>query len=87
MESKSRSHSESRSRPWASNYELIAPHTGDSVYVEHLQSKGEGVYHTCIACPSLEAMRQAKEELSKQGREMIQSRSLGELGEFCYFTI
>ncbi len=27
-------------------YELISPHTGDSVYTEHLQSKGEGLHHT-----------------------------------------
>lgn len=33
----------------SSNYELIEPVSGDSVYVEHLQSKGEGFHHTCIA--------------------------------------
>jgi hypothetical protein len=70
-----------------SNYELIAPHTGDSVYVEHLKSKGEGFHHTCIAYSSLEAIREARDELVKQGRQMIQSGSLGELGEFYYFEI
>jgi hypothetical protein len=68
-------------------YELIEPHTGESVYVEHLASKGEGFHHTCIAYGTREAIQQAKDELSRQGREMIQSGSLGELGEFCYFDI
>ena len=70
-----------------SSYELIAPLSGESVYAEHLKSKGEGFHHTCIAYDSLEDMRKAKDELMKQGREMIQSASLGELGEFCYFDI
>ena len=70
-----------------SNYELIAPLSGESIYAEHLKSKGEGFHHTCIAYASLEAMREAKDELVKQGREMIQSASLGENAEFCYFDI
>jgi len=70
-----------------SNYELIAPCSGASIYAEHLKSKGEGFHHTCIAYASLEAMHEAKGDLVKQGREMIQSGSLGELGEFCYFDI
>jgi len=32
-------------------------------------------------------MHAAQDELLKQGRDMIQSGSLGELGEFCYFDI
>ena len=70
-----------------SNYELISPHSGKSVYVEHLKSHGEGFHHTCIAYGTLEAMQAARDELSTQGRELIQSGSLGELGEFCYFDI
>ena len=70
-----------------SSYELIAPHTGESVYVEHLETKGEGFHHTCLAYPSLAAMRAARAELAAQGRTMIQSGSLGDLGEFCYFEI
>lgn len=70
-----------------SNYELISPVAGKSVYVEQLQSKGEGFHHTCILYDSREAMREAKAELTRQGRTMIQSGDLGELGEFCYFDI
>ena len=70
-----------------SSYELIAPHTGESVFVEHLETKGEGFHHTCLAYPSLAAMRAARAELAAQGRPMIQSGSLGDLGEFCYFEI
>lgn len=68
-------------------FELVAPRSGESIYVEHLKTKGEGLHHTCIAYPSLDAMRQAKDELMKQGRVIIQSAVLGELGEFCYFDI
>jgi hypothetical protein len=68
-----------------SNLELIEPLTGRSVYVEHLEAKGEGFHHTCIFYPSREAMRQARDQLAGQGRQMIQSGDLGELGEFCYF--
>jgi hypothetical protein len=70
-----------------SNYELLAPHTGDSIYVEHLDAKGEGFHHTCIAYPTHEALREAKNELTRQGRELIQSGDFGEGGEFCYFDI
>ncbi|MGD0715234.1 MAG: VOC family protein [Gaiellaceae bacterium] len=70
-----------------SNYELLAPHTGESIYVEHLEAKGEGFHHTCIAYPTHEALREAKAELTRQGREMVQSGDFGELGEFCYFDI
>ena len=34
-----------------------------------------------------EAMQSAKAELSRQGRAMVQSGGLGEMGEFCYFEI
>jgi hypothetical protein len=33
----------------------------------------------------LEKERSTKDELSRQGQEMIQSGNLGEHGEFCYF--
>lgn len=68
-----------------SNLELIEPLEGSSVYVEHLASKGEGFHHSCIIYPSLEVMREARDELLHQGRDMIQSGVLGEAGEFYYF--
>lgn len=68
-------------------YELIQPAAGESAYVEHLATKGEGFHHTCFAYSSLEAMRRAKDDLQRQGREMIQLGSGGDLYEFCYFMM
>ena len=70
-----------------SHYELLAPHTGESIYVEHLAAHGEGFHHTCFAYPSLEAMRAAKAELLEQERELVQGGEVGDDGEFCYFAI
>jgi hypothetical protein len=70
-----------------SSFELVAPHTGESIYVDHLEKNGEGFHHTCIAYPSREAMHEAKAELIGQGREVVQSAVVGEPGEFCYFHI
>jgi methylmalonyl-CoA/ethylmalonyl-CoA epimerase len=70
-----------------SNYELLAPHTGESIYVEHLAAHGEGLHHTCIRYPSREALLEAKAELERQGRSMVQSADMGDLGEFCYYDI
>ena len=70
-----------------SNFELLAPHAGDSIYVGHLEANGEGFHHTCIAYPTRDAMREAKAELVRQGREVVQSADMAALGEFCYFDI
>ena len=70
-----------------SNFELLAPHEGESIYVGHLEANGEGFHHTCIAYPTREAMREAKAELVRQGREVVQSADMGALGEFCYFDM
>ena len=70
-----------------SNIELAAPLEGESVYVDHLEAKGEGFHHTCVAYSSREAMREAKAELVAQGREILQSADMGDLGEFCYFEM
>ena len=70
-----------------SHYELLAPVSGESVYVEHLATKGEGFHHTCIAYSSPEALQAAKAELVGQGRELVQSGLVGERSEFCYFEL
>jgi hypothetical protein len=70
-----------------SNLELVAPHEGESIYAGHLEANGEGFHHTCIAYSTREAMREAKAELGHQGREIVQSADMGELGEFCYFEM
>jgi len=63
-------------------FELVAPHSGRSVYDEHLEEHGEGFHHTCLVYPSLEAVREAKAELRRQGRELIQEANAGDLFEF-----
>lgn len=66
-------------------FELVTPHTGRSVYDEHLEKHGEGFHHTCLTYPSLQAVREAKAELRRRGREMIQEASGGDVFEFAYF--
>jgi len=66
-------------------FELVSPHSGRSVYEEHLEEHGEGFHHTCLAYPSLEAVREAMAELRRQGRELIQEASAGDVFEFGYF--
>jgi len=70
-----------------SNYELLAPHEGESIYVEHLAANGEGFHHTCIRYSSREALRDAQAELERQARPMVQSANMGDLGEFFYYEI
>jgi len=66
-------------------FELISPHSGRSVYEEHLGEYGEGFHHTCLLYPSLEAVREVKAELQRQGRELVQEASGGDVFEFGYF--
>jgi catechol 2,3-dioxygenase-like lactoylglutathione lyase family enzyme len=70
-----------------SNFELIAPLEGESIYVDFLKTNGEGMHHTCVAYSTREALRAAKAELSSQGRELVQNADMGDLGEFCYFQM
>jgi catechol 2,3-dioxygenase-like lactoylglutathione lyase family enzyme len=67
-------------------FELITPHTGNSVFDEQLASHGEGFHHTCLVYPTIEAVREAKAELVRQGREMIQEASAGDVFEFGFFS-
>jgi len=66
-------------------YELVTPHRGRSVYDEHLEQHGEGFHHTCLVYPSLVAVREAKAELHRQGRELVQEASGGDVFDFGYF--
>jgi len=66
-------------------FELVSPHGGRSVYTEHLRVHGESFHHTCFVYPSLAAVREAKAELRRQGREPIQEGGLGDVLEFAYF--
>jgi catechol 2,3-dioxygenase-like lactoylglutathione lyase family enzyme len=67
-------------------FELLAPHTGRSVYDAHLDNHGEGFHHTCLVYPSLEAVREGKAELLRQGREMILEASGGTVFDLAYFS-
>jgi len=66
-------------------YEFITPHSGRSVLDEHLEEYGEGFHHTGLVYPSLEAVREAKAHLRRQGRELVQEASAGDVFEFGYF--
>jgi methylmalonyl-CoA/ethylmalonyl-CoA epimerase len=66
-------------------FELITPLSGRSVYDEHLAQHGEGFHHTCLVYPSLAAVREAKAELRRQGRTLIQEGGTGDLVDFAYF--
>jgi len=66
-------------------FELIAPHSGQSVFDEQLEKHGEGFHHTCLVYPSLAAVREAKAELRRQGRELVQEASGGDVFDFGYF--
>jgi catechol 2,3-dioxygenase-like lactoylglutathione lyase family enzyme len=64
--------------------ELITPHTGRSVYDDYLEQHGDGFHHTCLAYPTMDAVRAAKAELRRQGREILQEGSAGDVFDFAY---
>jgi catechol 2,3-dioxygenase-like lactoylglutathione lyase family enzyme len=65
-------------------FELITPLSGRSVFDDHLENHGEGFHHTCLVYASLEEIREAKAELRRQGREIIQEGSAGDVFAFAY---
>lgn len=65
-------------------FELITPHTGRSIYDEHLEKFGDGFHHTCLVYPTMDAVREAKAELRRQGMEIIQEGSAGDVFDFGY---
>lgn len=67
--------------------ELVSPHTGYSVYDDHLKLNGEGYHHSCFAYADLESMQSAKEELEAQGYKMIQYGYTEGIFEYCYFEL
>jgi catechol 2,3-dioxygenase-like lactoylglutathione lyase family enzyme len=69
------------------NLELIAPHSGRSVYDEHLDRHGEGLHHTCLAYADLDTMRAAKADLLRQGFRVVQHGYTEGFFEFCYVQL
>ena len=68
-------------------FELVAPHSGRSVFDEHLEKHGESFHHTCLLYPSLEALREARAELLRQGRELVLEASGGDVFALAYFRV
>ena len=68
----------------AGTFELITPHTGQSIYDDYLAQRGDGYHHICLVYPTLDAVREAKAELRRQGREIIQEGSAGDVFDFGY---
>lgn len=59
--------------------ELIQPLSGNNVYVEHLDRKGEGLHHVGVFVPSFD---QAVADAKRQGFSVLQSgRGYGKLGD------
>jgi len=67
-------------------FELVTPHTGTSVYDEHLEWHGEGFHHVCLTYPTLEAVRAANADLIRKGRDVIQEASAVDVFDFAYFS-
>jgi methylmalonyl-CoA/ethylmalonyl-CoA epimerase len=59
--------------------ELLQPLSGDNIYVEHLDRKGEGLHHLGIFVPSFD---QAVAQAQQQGFSVLQSgRGYGRWGD------
>ncbi len=59
--------------------ELIQPLSGNNIYVEHLDRKGEGLHHVGVFVPSFD---RAVAEAQQQGFSVLQSgRGYGRLGD------
>jgi hypothetical protein len=67
-------------------FELITPLSGRSVFDEFLEQHGDGFHHTCLMYPTIEAVRHAKEDLLRQGRECIQEGGHADAFDFAYFS-
>lgn len=67
--------------------ELICPVSGYSVYHDHMDKKGEGFHHTCLAYADLGSLQAAKDELLNKGYKMIQHGETEGAFEFCYFEL
>jgi catechol 2,3-dioxygenase-like lactoylglutathione lyase family enzyme len=65
--------------------ELVSPHSGRSALDDHLAKHGDGFHHICFVYASLEDQRKAKAELVRQGRELVQESSAGDVFAFTYF--
>lgn len=62
--------------------ELIQPLSGDTIYVEHLDRKGEGLHHVGVFVPSFD---EAVAEARRQGFSVLQSgRGFGRFGDGGY---
>lgn len=64
--------------------ELIAPHTGDSLYAEQLASRGPGFNHTCFTYGSMEDARAATAALVAEGRTVLCEGAAGDVFYFAY---
>lgn len=70
-----------------SNMELITPVSGENIYAEDLETRGEGFHHTCFAYDNMAALVHAREELTRQGCACVQRGELGDAGAFDYFEV
>ena len=62
--------------------ELIQPLSGESIYVEHLEGKGEGLHHLGVFVPSFD---EAVAEVQRRGYAILQSgRGYGRWGDGGY---